>query len=212
MALNERGCEYCGVSSEAEAIGKTDHDFFPVQRADEYRADDLVVLKSGEPIINRIESAPESAGSPRLVMTSKIPLLDRRNRVIGIAGFSRQIEDIREPSGTADAFAAVIEHLHRHYGLPLTTSSLAEMAELSIPQFERRFRRAFGTSPRQYLLRIRIENASKLLIETDQTISQIALTCGFFDHAHFSRSFRRAVDKSPTEFRRQHAPAEKTST
>ena len=209
MALNRRGCEYCGVASEEEAIGRTDHDFFPSQRADEYRADDLTVLESGEPIINRLESAPEAAGSPRLVMTSKIPLRDARGRVIGIAGFSRQIEDIRDPSGTADAFAEVVEHLHRNYGESLTTAELAERAHLSVPQFERRFRRAFGTSPHQYLLRIRIENAAGLLAETDHTVSEIAQICGFYDHAHFSRSFRKQMNASPTAHRQAHRPQPK---
>ena len=74
IGLNRRGCEYCGVAREEEAIGKNDHDFFPPERADYYRADDLAVMKSGEPIINRIESAPEQAGSTRLVITDKVPL------------------------------------------------------------------------------------------------------------------------------------------
>lgn len=209
MALNSRGCEYCGVASEEEAIGKTDHDFFPAQRADEYRADDLTVLESGEPIINRIESAPEAAGSPRLVMTSKIPLRDTRCRVIGIAGFSRQVEDIRDPSGTVDAFADVVDYLHRNYGEPLTTAELSERAHLSVPQFERRFRRAFSTSPHQYLLRVRIENAARLLAETDQTVAEIAQICGFYDHSHFSRSFRKLMNAAPTAHRRRHSPPAK---
>lgn len=211
MSLNRRGCDYCGIASEDEAIGKTDHDFFPTQRADEYRADDLTVLESGEPIINRIESAPEAAGSPRLVMTSKIPLHDHRGRVIGIAGFSRQIEHIRESSGTADAFANVVEYLHRNCGEPLTTPELAAMANLSVPQFERRFRRVFATSPRQYLTRVRIEMAAKLLTETTQTISEIAQTCGFYDHAHLSRSFRKIMNASPSEYRTKHGPAARST-
>ncbi|MCM2370527.1 AraC family transcriptional regulator [Aporhodopirellula aestuarii] len=204
IALNRRGCEYCGVSSEEQAIGRTDHDFFPHQRAEEYRADDEAVMRSGEPLVNRIESAPESAGSPRLVMTSKIPLRNRRGAVVGIAGFSRQIEQLREQSADADAFSLVVDHLHRYYADALTTTQLAKMAGLSSSQFERRFRHAFGSSPRQYLLRVRIENSSRLLIETEQTISQIALACGFFDHAHFSRSFRRIMSTSPSEYRRRH--------
>lgn len=205
IALNRRGCEYCGVASEDEAIGRTDLDFFPKQRADEYRADDLAVMESGQAIINRIESAPEPAGSPRLVMTSKVPLRDARGRVIGIAGFSRQIENTREQSGAADAFAGVIEHLHRHYDESLTTEQLAEMAGLSVSQFERRFRRAFGSSPHQYLMRVRVENAASILIETKQTVAEIAHACGFYDHAHFSRSFRRIMNASPSEYRsRQH--------
>lgn len=206
MALNGRGCDYCGVASEEEAFGKTDHDFFPSRRADEYRLDDLAVLESGEPIINRIESAPEAEGSPRLVMTSKIPLRDDRGRVIGIAGFSRQIDDIRQPTGAADAFADLVQELHRNYGEPLPTAEMAEIAQLSVPQFERRFRRAFGTSPHKYLVRVRIENAAKLLIETDQTITEIAQTCGFYDHAHFSRSFRKLMSATPTEHRARHRP------
>lgn len=201
MALNRRGCEYCGVTSESEAIGKTDLDFFPKSRADEYRADDLAVMESGEAIVNRVESAPEDAGSPRLVMTSKVPLRDRRNRVIGVAGFSRQIERIQTPSGTVDAFANVIEHLHAHFADNLSSENLAEMAGLSVSHFERRFRRAFNASPRQYLVRIRVEQAAKLLRETEQTVSEIAYACGFYDHAHFSRTFRRIMNLSPSQYR-----------
>ncbi len=201
MALNRRGCEYCGVPSEQEAIGKTDHDFFPKSRADEYRADDLAVIKTGKAIFNRTESAPEDAGSPRLVMTSKVPLRDARGRVIGVAGFSRQIERIQTPSGTVDAFASVVAHLHENFAENLSTGDLAEMAGLSTSHFERRFRSAFGSSPRQYLVRIRIEHAAKLLQETEKTVSEIAHECGFYDHAHFSRSFRRIMNVSPSAYR-----------
>ena len=203
MALNRRGCEYCSVAVEAEAIGKTDQDFFPKSRADEYRADDLAVMESGEAIVNRVESAPEDAGSPRLVMTSKIPLRDRRGRVIGVAGFSRQIERIQTPSGTVDAFAKVMEHLHNHFADNFSTQQLADMAGLSVSHFERRFRHAFGASPRQYLVRVRIEHAAKLLSETDQTVSEIAHACGFYDHAHFGRSFRRIMNLSPSQYRKR---------
>lgn len=204
MALNQRGCEYCGVSQESDAIGKTDHDFFPQSRADEYQADDWAVIDSGDPILNRIESAPESAGSPRLVLTSKIPLRDRRGRVIGIAGFSRQVEDVREATGTVTAFADVIEYMHEHFDGALLTEDLAKMAKLSVSQFERRFRRAFGTSVRQYLLRVRVENAARRLAQTEETISAIAHGCGFFDHAHFSRSFKRIMNATPSDWRRRN--------
>ena len=201
MALNGRGCEYCGVTSEPEAIGKTDHDFFPATRANEYHADDQRVMRTGKPIVNRIESAPEEAGSPKLVTTTKIPLRDRRGRVIGVAGFSRQIE--RMQSGTADAMAAVIGHLHDHFGESIATEELAEMAGLSVSHFERRFRLAFGASPRQYLIRVRVERAATMLRESDQSITAIANACGFYDHAHFSRSFRRVMSIAPSAYRRR---------
>ncbi|MCC9654710.1 AraC family transcriptional regulator [Rhodopirellula halodulae] len=202
MALNRRGCEYCGIHSEDEAIGKTDHDFFPKTRADEYREDDLQVMRSKEAIINRIESAPEEAGSPRLVTTSKIPLKDRRGRVIGVAGFSRQVE--RMQSGSADSMEQVMQYIHEHYREDIPTGHLAEMASLSASHFERRFRLAFGSSPRQYLIRVRVENAARKLRETDDRVTSIAQRCGFYDHAHFSRSFQRIMNMSPTEYRKRN--------
>lgn len=206
IALNRRACEYCGVASSEGAIGRSDHDFFPKRRADQYRQDDVAVMKSGQAIVNRIESAPEVEGSPRLVMTSKAPLRDRRGRVIGVAGISRQVEDLRAPAGTADAFAQVMEHLHSHFHESLTTEHLARRAGLSPSQFERRFRRAFGCSPRQYLMRVRVENASRMLSESEQTVSQIAQACGFYDHAHFSRTFRRLMSVTPTAYRKTRRP------
>ncbi|QDV62694.1 AraC family transcriptional regulator [Crateriforma conspicua] len=202
VSLNRRGCEYCGVTSADDVIGKTDHDFFPKVRADEYRDDDRRVMKSGKPIINRIESAPEDVGSPRLVATTKIPLRDQSGKVIGVAGCSRQIE--RMQSGTADALGDVMEYLHQHFDRHVTSDQLAEMSGLSVSHFERRFRLAFGTSPRQYLIRIRIEQATKMLRQTDHSVSNIAQRCGFYDHAHFSRSFQRIMNVSPTKYRRQY--------
>ncbi|MGI9472539.1 MAG: helix-turn-helix domain-containing protein, partial [Rubripirellula sp.] len=146
-----------------------------------------------------IESAPEGEGSPRLVTTSKIPLRDKRGRVIGVAGFSRQIE--RMQSGTANALSEVIEYLHNHFAENVGTEQLAQMAGLSVSHFERRFRLAFGSSPRQYLIRVRVEQAARLLRETDRSITEIAQSCGFYDHAHFSRSFRRITNLSPTAYR-----------
>ncbi len=208
IALNQRGCEYCGVSSQEEAIGMTDHDFFPKQRADEYRADDVAVMESGEAIVNRLESAPESEGSPRLVVTSKVPLRDKHGTVIGIAGFSRQVDQMRAASGDVDAFTEVVQVMHERYTERLPSEQLAEMAGVSISQFERRFRRAFGMSPHQYLTRIRIEHAARLLRESDQSITDISHASGFYDHAHFSRTFRKFMNCAPSAYRSQHKIAQ----
>ncbi|MEM9412024.1 MAG: AraC family transcriptional regulator, partial [Planctomycetota bacterium] len=165
VAMNSVAADYCGVESPDKAIGKTDHDFFPKQRADNYRADDLVVIESGLPLINRIESAPESEGSPRLVITRKIPLRDKNGKVIGVAGVSRSIEKLKN-SEPVSLFAKAVEHIHETYHERLSTKQLAKVAGLSESQLERRFRHSFGCSIRQYLIRVRVEHASRLLSET----------------------------------------------
>ena len=204
VTLNRRGCEYCGVKSEREAFGKTDRDFFSRTRATEYERDDREVMRTGQAIVNRIESAPEAEGSPRLVMTTKIPLRDAQGKVIGLAGFSRQVEQVRERPGAVAKLAKVIEHLHARSHETITSQELARMAGLSPSQFDRTFRHSFGTSPRQYLMRVRVEAACRRLAQSDDTVASIAIECGFYDHAHFTRTFRPIMGVSPSEYRREH--------
>ena len=203
VALNQKTCEYCGVVQEADALGKTDYDFFPSSNADSYRADDFSVMESGQPILNRIETEPQQAGSGRLVVTTKIPLRNHEGKVIGIVGFSRLVDRLSGRAGTADDFAKTIDYLKKKFNEHLSTSELAEMAGMSISQFERRFRRAFSSSPRQYLLRLRVDAASRLLTFTTRPIAQISKECGFHDHAHFTRSFKKMMNMTPLNFRKR---------
>lgn len=204
VSLNRRGCEYCGIQSERDAIGKTDLDFMPKRRAEEYMRDDREVLRTGQPMLNRIESAPESEGSPRLVITCKIPLRNSQGKVIGLAGFSRMTEQVRERPQATENFGKVMEYIHAHPHEAISSQDLAQMMGLSASQFDRTFRKCFGTSPRQYLLRVRIEVACRQLAQTNHTIAAIALRCGFHDHAHLTRTFRHIIGQSPSDYRRDH--------
>ena len=193
--------EHCGVKSKADAVGKTDHDFFSKPRADAYRDDDLMVMATGKPLVNRIEASPEIFKSPRLVATSKIPLRDKRGEIIGIAGFSRPLSEVGGEGDFNCRFEKVVEEIHRNFSHSISSKKLAEIAGFSVSQFERRFAKSFGTSPRQYILRVRIEAATHSLASSSQTISEIALACGFHDHAHLSRTFRKIMHLSPTQYR-----------
>jgi AraC-like DNA-binding protein len=204
LALNRRGCEFCGVPSERAALGKTDFDVVPHSRAAEYRRDDLQVMQSGRAIVNRVESAPQSTSTTHFILTSKIPLRDARKRVIGLAGISRLVERVRERPGAVTRLAEVLETLHDPAHAGVSTAELARRAGLSVSQFERVFRTSFGSSPRQYLVRIRIEASARALAEGDQTITAIAHAFGFYDHAHFTRSFRKVMGITPSAYRREH--------
>jgi len=163
-------------------------------------------MSTGKAIVNRVESAPEAEGSPRLVMTSKIPLLDSAGSVIGIAGFSRQLEQVRSRGSGEARFAKVIEHMHQQPDTTLSSAAMAKMCGLSQSQFDRSFRRVFGTSARQYLLRVRVEAACRRLAETEDTVAAVAAELGFFDHAHFTRCFRSVMGLTPAEYRKQRVP------
>jgi len=204
VALNRLGCEFCGVASEREAIGRSDRDFFDQRRADEYARDDAAVMRTGEPVVNRIESAPARRGSPRLVLTTKIPLRDSSGRVIGVAGVSRRLEQVRERPSSVEPVARVIERMHARCGENLSNREWARIAGMSPSHFDRVFRRTVETSPRQYFLRVRIEAACRQLAETHVPIATIAIDHGFHDHAHFARSFRRIMGQTPSDYRAAH--------
>jgi len=204
ISLNRRSCEYCGVKSEYEALGKTDSDFFPPNRAAMYQADDRRVIETGQPVVNRIEPAPEEEASPRMVVVNKIPLRNDKGQIVAVAGFSRRVPQSRGLPSVSLKLSKAVEYLHRNFSEVIKTSGLAKQVEMSVRQFERSFRKALGTTVRQYLLRIRLDHAQYLLRNTEDTISAIALGVGFYDHAHFTRTFRRENGMSPKKYRMQN--------
>jgi AraC family transcriptional regulator len=96
------------------------------------------------------------------------------------------------------------EYIELRLAERLAISEMAGVPGLSRSHFCRAFRATFNQSPRQYIEARRIERAQRLMIETDQSLLQIALACGFNDPAHFSKTFRNAVGLSPSRWRRMH--------
>ena len=205
MVLNKLACEFCGVASEAEGIGKCDRDFFPLPRAKVYEADDQKVFETGKALLNLVEPSPEKEPLAHLILTSKIPLFDREQKVVGLAGVSRRVKGERYPAATIERLGAVMEKMHRAFGDGMSVKELADLAGLSVRQFERVFQKALGMSPVQYLMRIRLDHASQLILESAQTISEIAHACGFYDHAHFGHAFTQFFGVSPGEYRKRRS-------
>ncbi len=78
-----------------EAIGKSDLDFFPKEIGEKYYADDSYVIKTGKPIIGKIEKAPrvQETGGIIYVSTTKLPHYDKKGRLIGLMGITRNLTD-----------------------------------------------------------------------------------------------------------------------
>lgn len=199
---NRRSCEFFRMANEREILGKTDYDFFEKERAELYVRGDQEVMRTGRPIVNALAPAPES--SDKMIVYSKVPVYDKHRRVIGVAGIHRVVDGMRGTPDWYGRFSKVIDHIHRHYDAPVDLAALAARAGVSQSQLERRFRQLLGASPGEYVLRVRI-NASRTLLEsTDRTIADIALSAGFYDHSHFTRTFRRLMSCSPKQYRDHH--------
>ncbi len=80
-----------GATSEAETLGKSSMDFFGENVAEEYLEEDKKILETGEAMINFEESTITKAGEQKYLLTTKVPLTDDKNQVIGIVGISRDI-------------------------------------------------------------------------------------------------------------------------
>jgi AraC family transcriptional regulator len=80
---------------------------------------------------------------------------------------------------------------------------LAHLCGLSRSYFTRAFKASMGAPPHRWLVRARLRRAGELLERTDQSISLIALACGFADQSHLTRMFHASVGVSPAAWRRQ---------
>ncbi len=199
---NRRACEYCQVEHERETLGKTDYDFFPKDRAALYVQGDQEVMQSGKPIVNAVAPAPES--SDKMIVYSKVPVCGKGGRIIGVAGIHRIVDGLRDTPHWYGRFSKVIDHIHKHYGEELDLPGLAAQAGVSQSQLERRFQQLLGTSPGEYILRVRISASRSLLENSDRTIADIAQAVGFYDHSHFTRTFKRVMSCSPKLYRDHH--------
>jgi AraC family transcriptional regulator len=86
----------------------------------------------------------------------------------------------------------------------LRVEDLARQVSLSTNYFGRAFKASFGTTPHMYIMRLRVELAKRLMLTTQDQLSEIALLCGLADQAHLSKLFRREVGDTPGAWRRQN--------
>ena len=90
---------------------------------------------------------------------------------------------------------------HRHEAL--AQQAVANSAGLSPAAFSRFFKRATGKTFVAYVNDLRLREACRALLETDQSITEIAYAAGFNNLSHFHQQFRQATGKSPREYRAQ---------
>ena len=202
-SVNETLVLRCGKQHKRELLGKTPLELFPAPLAEAYVAQDHGVVRTGKPILDRLELHLFAGRAPGWCVTRKLPVRDR-DRVIGVVGISRDLGRPEAHDPVYPRLGRVVDHLHAHLADEVRVTDLARIAELSVSQLERQFWRVFQIAPHRFLVKLRIERAAELL-EGRATISTIAQACGYTDHSAFTRQFRAVVGVTPRDYRRLRA-------
>lgn len=95
----------------------------------------------------------------------------------------------------------VLEYIDTHLDGEIRLINLAQLLDMSQFHFSRLFKQSIGISPHQYLIQQRVERAKKFLKQTDLSIVQIALECGFNSHSHLTKQFRQITGMTPKAYR-----------
>ncbi|WP_402377455.1 helix-turn-helix domain-containing protein [Isoptericola rhizosphaerae] len=193
--------------SRRQVVGRRARDLFVPELAERYEAQDAEVLRGGRPLRGELELIRRLGGTPGWYLTSKLPVHDDADRLVGIVSVSRDLRSRDADDVTMDAMArlrsAVERHLDRSPEVALTVRDLASMAGCTPAVLDRRVKQVFGLSPRQLVLRTRVDRAADLLTGGSTPIAEIAAGTGFYDQAAFTRAFARLTGETPASFRRR---------
>lgn len=110
------------------------------------------------------------------------------------------------PESLSETEAAIQEaanYLYNHYQEPLTLNGMAQMAHMSPAYFSKKFHRLTGFGFKEYLTHVRIQAAAEKLLSGTQSVTEVALSCGYSDGNYFGDAFRKIKGMSPNQFRKE---------
>lgn len=208
IAVNDSLLNRHGLKKKSEAIGKRPFEICPGEFGRVPADQDERVLRTREPIVNHLEMQWHRPFQPVWCLTTKLPIIDSQNQVMGLIGFSRDVRLQVDRRDIPEAFAKALNYFEVNLNQVSSPSELAKQSNLTFQRLNRLTKRLFGLTAGQLITKTRIAAASRMLLETELAISEISLACGFFDQSAFTRTFRSATGVTPSQFRKHIQPDE----
>lgn len=203
---NNNFVKHVKKSRMEQVIGLSDYDLSPSHIAKQFVVDDNKVL-NGEEVTNRLELNLMNDGNMGWFITSKRPLRDETDSIVGTYGISKYLEESnKEPPGM-ELLQGAVDYIRENYANNINVQELADLCHLSVSALERRFKKYLSKTPLQFLNEVRLEHARRLLIETELPIARIGNDCGFTEHSYFSKQFSRFFEELPSEIRKKYRSA-----
>ena len=161
----------------------------------------LSVMRSKVPVVDRLRMYTAPSGQRFWCLSSMYPIVDGDGVVIGLIGIGR---DLPRPDERHDGYRRLLsfsKYAEQHLGQKILIATAAAHAGISVDALERFTRDVFHLTPKQLLIKMRIDRACSLLETTDWSITDVAIECGYSDHSAFSRQFKSATHMTPRTFR-----------
>jgi len=164
---------------------------------------------------------PESIGEARRIIRRIFSLLEKRPPALDavlnaeLAALVAWCFRVRESEASAvvmgnkdyaPALRRILDQLSIYYFRRWSMGELAELAGCSVPHLYRIFRRSAQLTPKKWLRRERMHHAQRRLVETADSVKEIAEQVGYEDAFYFSRDFKRFTGVSPSQFRVREKP------
>ncbi len=197
-----------GLRESWEIAGRTDHAFFPKHVVDCFIRDDAEVIRTGRPIIGRVEIWIDAQHKFNWFVTSKFPLVDRKGKPAGLFGVIQNHAEMEQATNVTSPLSVVLDYIENHSGQAVRVEDLAQAIGLSSRQLLRKFRQEFGMSIKYLVIQARIRAASAALLKPDVSIATVANDFGFCDQSAFTRQFRKHTGLTPLAFVRKYGNIE----
>jgi len=172
ITVNATNLRHYNATHIDEVRGKNDYDFCSRHLAEMYTRDDNAVL-NGENVFNRLEPIRQKDWSIRWYLTTKNQLLDKNGQVIGTFGFAREVKEGLFPGLYDEEMTPVLDYIRANFQGKVSIEKLADLSCLSVSAFERKFKKNFNTTPREYIKQIRLNLVCQELIQTKKAFLKL---------------------------------------
>lgn len=113
-------------------------------------------------------------------------------------GSATQKVSVRSRYGLRNSrLGEAIRLIEEHVETPLSSAEIADRLGISTRQLERMFERYMNTTPKRYIMELRLHRARNLIVQSDQALTEIAMACGFVSTSHFSKVYRDHFGNTP---------------
>lgn len=195
--------EMVGAKDRDDIVGKCDYDYFTQYLSDLYIAEDKTVF-DGQPYKNRQWLVPQRKSFVAWCLASKWPIYSKSGKVIGLgcalSHFSKADSKYQEHAGMPH----VVEYIESNYTKEIIIQTLADIACLSVSQFNRNFKKIFRITPSEYINHTRLNSASQDLVNTSKSVTQVSTENGFYDSSYFAKQFKKQFHCSPNQYRKNN--------